>query len=254
MAYNPELRTPFGYGTGHVTLGELRDWLLVHHHPEYVRRLLAWLTHKGGFIGVGGGYREVQPTKDGFAPEGKSFHQNQTFADGFVGAAAVDLVVVNGSNAHRAPRWSDVPAQGSTEARTWGVHCNVPGEPWHMQPIEIDGWQSWKDAGSPAPVAGYPLPGESSQTSPPQPIVNPEEDDMTRWLVARTKEADAFLASPGIRGGAHHMPTTVPRRYPFLAMPDGRAYNIGTGKLVTDWGDVTKVPEAEALQYMGPKV
>lgn len=250
MTYNPELRVPFGYGAARITLGELRDWLLVHHHPEYVRRLLAWLTHKGGFIGAGGGYREVQPDEPGYAPEGESFHQNQTYSDGFVGAAAVDLVVVNGGNVHRAPRWSDVPAQGSAEAKRWGVHCNVPGEPWHMQPIEIDGWQSWKDAGSPAPEKNYPIPGENAP-----PPISTEEDDMTRWLVARTNDGhDKFYASPGIRGGAHHMPSVVPRRYPFVTMPDGKAYDVGSGTLVSDWGDVDKIPESLITQYMGPKV
>lgn len=254
MTYNPELRIPFGYGTAYTSLGELRDWLLVHHHLEYVRRLLAWLSHKGGFIGVGGGFREVQPDKDGFAPEGKSFHQDQHYSDGFVGAAAVDLVVRNGSNVHRAPRWDEVPAQGGAEAKTWGLHCNVPGEPWHMQPIEIDGWQSWKDAGSPAPEKNYPIPGESA----PQPIVNPEEDDMSRWIIARTSDTgDRFLASPGPRRGAFHVESEVQRNYPFAASDDGQAFALtanGDGKLVTSWGQVPKIPEASALAYMGKEV
>lgn len=193
MAYNPELRVPFGYRTARITLGELRDWLLVHHHPEFVRRLLAWLTHKGGFVGVGGGYREVQPDKDGFAPEGKSFHQDQTYSDGFVGAAAVDLVVVNGNNVHRAPRWSDVPAQGSAEAKTWGVHCNVGTEPWHMQPIEIDGWQSWKDAGSPAPEKNYPIPGDASPVPSPS---GTAQGVRRMFLVSRQSNSDTIWFSP----------------------------------------------------------
>lgn len=77
---------------------------------------------------------------------------------------------------------------------------------------------------------------------------------MTRWLVARTSEHDKFFGSPGIRGGAHHFPTVIPRSYPFLAMPDGKAYDIGSDKLVSSWGECRKVAEAAALQYMGPKV
>lgn len=253
MAYNPELRVPFGYGTARIALGELRDWLLVHHHPEFVRRLLAWLTHKGGFIGVGGGYREVQPDKDGFAPDGQSFHQDQHYSDGFVGAAAVDLVVVNGGQVHRAPRWSEVPAQGSAEAKTWGLHCNVSTEPWHMQCIEHDGWQSWKNAGSPAPAPNYPLPGES--TPPP---IDSEEDDMSRWIIARTSDTgDRFLASPRPRGGAYHVSSEVQRNYPFAASDDGQAFALtadGDGKLVTSWGQAPKIPQAAALAYMGKEV
>ncbi len=155
---------PYGYGTATRTLDWLEEWLLVHHHPEYVRRLVAWLESKDGVIGVGGGWRPGggQPDKPGFAPEGKSFHQNQRYADGFIGACAVDVVKANPGGVHRTVAWSDVPAQGSTAARIWGVHANVATEAWHIQPVEIDGWQSWVNAGSPAPVPGYPLP-----TDPP---------------------------------------------------------------------------------------
>jgi hypothetical protein len=27
-----------------------------------------------------------------------------------------------------------------------------------MQPVEIDGWQTWNDCGCPCPAAGYPIP------------------------------------------------------------------------------------------------
>src|SRR5690606_33185315 len=143
-----------------------------------------------GHIGPGGGWRAggAQPTKPGFAPEGKSFHQDQNFADGFCGAAAVDLVARNGTSVHRAPTWSEVPAQGSAEAKTWGVHCNVgtPGkvgsEPWHIQPIELDGWQTWWNQGRPAPVVGYPFPDRFPPDPDPEPEPTPapqpsEEDD-----------------------------------------------------------------------------
>jgi peptidoglycan hydrolase-like protein with peptidoglycan-binding domain len=50
------------------------------------------------------------------------------------------------------------------EAKRWGLHCNVtrPSEPWHIQPIEIDGYGTWvrggrKDFGSaPAPAPSAP--------------------------------------------------------------------------------------------------
>jgi hypothetical protein len=159
--YDPDMLTPFGYGTSFKALGDLDKWLREHHHPEYVRRLVSWLATKGGQVGVGGGWRDdgSQPDKPGFAPEGKSFHQNQCYDDGFIGACAVDLVAVNPGQVHRAPDWSEVAAQGSTEAATWGVHSNVSSESWHMQPVEIDGWQTWMDNGCPCPQANYPIPG-----------------------------------------------------------------------------------------------
>lgn len=159
-----DMLVPFAYQRSLRSLGWLQTWLLEHHHPEYVRRLVAWLDAQGGLVGVGGGWRPdgTQPDLPGFAPEGRSFHQNQRYSDGFIGAAAVDLVCRNGTKVHRSPTWAEVPRQGGVAARTWGVHCNIDSEPWHMQPVEIDGWQSWTNAGSPAPVAGYPLP-----TGPP---------------------------------------------------------------------------------------
>jgi hypothetical protein len=145
----------------------MRAWLLVHHHPEFVRRLMAWIESKQGQVGVGGGWRATgaQPARDGFAPEGRSFHQNQTFNDGFIGAAAVDLVARDGPDVnfnHDGVAWSMVPRQGSADAKKWGVHCNIDSEAWHMQPVEIDGWQSWVNAGRPAPKAGYPIPAPPS--------------------------------------------------------------------------------------------
>lgn len=178
------LQVPFGYQRALVSLGWLQDWLLVHHHPEYVRRLVAWLESQGGDIGVGGGWRYVQPDKSGFAPEGKSFHQDQSYADGFVGACAVDLVHRNGTNIHRAPYWSEVPAQGSKDAQVWGVHCNVSAEPWHMQPVEIDGWQSWVYAGRPAPKPNYPIPGTQ------------EAEQMINWKLPDSVLATVKSAPP----------------------------------------------------------
>jgi hypothetical protein len=173
---------PTGYGRSLLDI----DALFARHHvdkmhPEYARRLRAWIVAQGGHIGIGGSWRDTgsQPDKPGFAPEGKSFHQYQRFASGLVAFAAVDLVARNGDKIHRAPYWSEVPEQGGTEAAKWGVHCNIdkggnPGAPgtesWHMQPIEIDGWATWMGDGSPDPVANYPLP-----TDP-----DPEEPDMAR--------------------------------------------------------------------------
>lgn len=141
---------PSGYGTSMVTLDEL---FKKHHeakmHPEYARRLRAWLIAQEGRIGIGGSWRASQPPKPGFAPEGKSFHQTQQFASGRIAFCAVDLVHVNRGKNHRAPTWDEVPRKGSQEAKRWGLHCNVtkPSEPWHIQPIEIDGYGSWVRGG-----------------------------------------------------------------------------------------------------------
>lgn len=154
---------PWGYQTSYRSVAYARLRLMEHYHPEYVDRLCAWLVYKKGVIGIGGTWRAdgTQPDKPGFAPEGKSFHQNQKYSDGFIGATAVDLVVPRPGNTHSSGHvpWSLVPKPGSVEAQTWGVHCNISSESWHMQPVEIRGHTTWLKAGSPAPVADYPFPG-----------------------------------------------------------------------------------------------
>jgi hypothetical protein len=187
---------PLGYGVTVVPMAELRRIHEPRMHPEMARRLFAWLESKGGIFGIGGGWRLTQPDKPGVAPDGKSFHQTQTFASGFQGYCAVDLVVINAGQPHRAPIWPEVPAQGSTQAAKWGVHCNVgtPGvlgsEPWHMQPVEIDGYDSWVNAGRRDPVAGYVLP--SDPPKPPEATVRYFKlfaDSVTVW-----GSADGFTA------------------------------------------------------------
>lgn len=193
------LRVPCGYAERYKTLREVEADLLEHYHPEYVRRVLAWFHHKGGTIGPGGLWRAggAQPDKPGFAPEGRSFHQDQPYADGFVGACAIDLVAPDGPDAnlsHDGVSWAMTIPQGSEEAERWGLHCNVgfppTGEPWHLQPIEIDGWSTWWHNGRPAPQAGYPIPPEHDpyrvevvEPAPPpapapEPPELPEEDMM----------------------------------------------------------------------------
>lgn len=142
---------PTGYGSTMVTIDEL---FRRHHvdkmHPEFARRLREWLISKEGSIGIGGSWRAEQPPKPGFAPEGKSFHQSQQFASGRTAFCAVDLVHVTApGKAHRSPTWDEVPKKGSDEAKRWALHCNVtkPSEPWHIQPIEIDGYGSWVRGG-----------------------------------------------------------------------------------------------------------
>lgn len=158
---------PTGYGTRRVTLAQLRA---EHHpdkmHPEYARRLFAWLESMGGRVGIGGSWRLTQPTSGCplCVPEGKSFHQYQDWPSGRY-FAAVDLVQAHPTPGaqHIGMTWDVSIPQGSTEARKWGLHANVggppSGEPWHMQGIEYDGWQSWVNAGRPDLTYDYPIPG-----------------------------------------------------------------------------------------------
>lgn len=197
MAFNWELKVPYRYQTTYKTLRQIEAILLEHYHPEYVRRVLAWLHHHNGYVGIGGHFRAdgTQPDKPGFAPEGRSFHQNQKYADGFIGASAIDTIVIDGPDAndlHDPIKWSDVPIQDSAEADVWGLHANIdangnPGAPgtesWHIQwadahigGYDLDGWASWKAAGSPGIIPGYPLPPEHD----PYPPTDPEDPSMAR--------------------------------------------------------------------------
>lgn len=189
-----EVLYPWGYQRALVTearLKQLARWDLL--EAETGDRVMAWLRSRGGQIGVGGAVRFVQPDKAGFAPAGKSFHQLQKFKSGQEKYCAFDLVARNGANNHRSPRWAEVPKQGSGHAdiKNYGVHCNVDGEPWHMQPIEIDGWQTWVDNGRPHPNGNFPIKGATTKPSTPTtPTTSPP-------LASRTLK----LATPTMRGG-----------------------------------------------------
>ena len=188
---------PSGYGTSMVTVDELfKKHHVLKMHPEYARRLRVWLEAQGGRVGIGGSWRASQPAKPGFAPEGKSFHQSQTFAGGRVAFCAVDLVVAVPGKKHRAPTWDEVPKKGSVEAKRWGLHCNVtrPSEPWHIQPIEIDGYGTWvrggrKDFGS----APTPAPAPSAPKYPGKPLRLGSKGDavkLVQKVVGATQDGD----------------------------------------------------------------
>lgn len=152
---------PWGYQRLLVPLDRLKQLARIDlMEPEYAQRLFAWIVSRDGHIGIGGAVRFVQPEREGFAPPGKSFHELQSMAGGKF-FMAVDLVARNGSSIHRSPTWSEVPAQGSShpDIRDYGLHCNVGGEPWHMQAIEIDGYDSWVSRGRPRPNPNFPIKG-----------------------------------------------------------------------------------------------
>lgn len=180
---------PMGYGTDMVTLTQMKARHLNSMEPEFARRLFNWIEGQGGAIGIGGGRRTIQPTKPGFAPPGMSFHQDQRFADGTVWYSAVDLVHVNPGTVHRAPTVAECPQQGSAEAARWGVHINT-SESWHMQAVEIDGYQSWINAGRPRPKPNYPIPDLHPA---PVPVPPPSEDDV-QALVIKGDTAPSYWA------------------------------------------------------------
>lgn len=239
---------PYGYQTSFRTLEWLEEWLLVHHHPEYVRRLLIWLSSKGGEVGIGGGWRATQPVKPGFAPPGKSFHQDQQFADGFVGACAVDVVARNptGGN-HLTVTWAQVPRQGGFDARTYGVHANVSTEAWHIQPIEIDGYQSWLDAGRPAPVPNYSPP--ITPPPPPPPTITNITGVLDMVLIMK------FGANPDANWSGYFSPNGGVTRHPVRGMDHAAmlvklgALDAVTGARVTaeNWAGVSITADVAVL-------
>lgn len=163
---------PIFYGTRLVTFDVIEATFKPRMHPEAWRRFANFFLHQGGKFGPGGGYRATQPVKPGFAEPGKSFHQLQHFPSGDF-YSALDVVVVNPGYVHRAPRWEEVPKQGTYLAEQYGLHANVdpPPEPWHMQGIEVDGWQRWVNMGRPDLVYNRPILITAPRPQPPQPPV-----------------------------------------------------------------------------------
>ncbi len=167
---------PDGYGTRMVTIDQMRARHQAKMHPEFARRFFSYIIHKEGKLGVGGGWRDggAQPSGPTFAPEGKSFHQYQRFASGVVGYAAIDLVTTDGpdaSNEHDSITWAM-----TSDAPLFGLHTFIKSpieEPWHIQPVEIRGWQSWVDAGRKDPNPAFALPGAPLPQPNPVPPTGP---------------------------------------------------------------------------------
>jgi hypothetical protein len=176
---------PDAYGTGMLTLAQVKAKHGPHLHPEAARRLWALLEAYPGKFGVGGGYRPpgTQPNASGFAAPGRSFHEGQTFRSGITAYSAWDLVVVNPGGRHRAPTW----AEGELLV-PFGLHTFIgrkttttyDDESWHAQPIEIRGYTSWVDAGRPDPDPNFVLPAPPAvEPVPPEPVPSqyPFEDN-----------------------------------------------------------------------------
>lgn len=160
---------PWGYQKLLVPLDELKQRARIDlMEPEAAERMFSWVVSRGGEVGIGGAVRFFQPDLPGFAPSGMSFHELQLFFDGTKWFMALDLVVRNGDDIHRSPTWSEVPKQGSghPDIVAYGVHCNVNGEPWHMQLIEFDGWQTWVNNGRKRPNQNFPIKDVQEEPTP----------------------------------------------------------------------------------------
>lgn len=155
---------PIGYGARLVDLDTLTAAHSPNMHPEFRRRVFAWIKSRGGAVGIGGGWRApgTQPDAAGFAPPGKSFHESQPFPIGPC-YAALDLVVPT-TSIHAAPSVAH-----HAGAADYGLHFPIAGEPWHVQPIEIRGWSAWVNAGRPD-LHPLPLPEDDPMTTTPNPI------------------------------------------------------------------------------------
>ena len=193
----PEYLYPVGYGTSLATEAEMRRRYEPHMEPEFARRFFAWLRSRCGEIGCGGGRRTVQPEKPGFAPPGMSFHQDQRYCDGTVWYAAVDLVARNPGAVHRAPRPGECPPQGSGDAARWGVHINT-SESWHIQPVELDGYQSWIKNGRPRPRSpATRSPVAAARRRPPP--TSKGDDDVRLFICPGDPARPAVLLGDGWR-------------------------------------------------------
>ena len=179
-----EITYPVGYGTQRVTMADFKQRYEPRLHPEFAKRFFAFIEHKRGVIGVGGGWRTKPHPVSAASRAGRSFHQSQDWKSGEF-YAAFDLVQTNPEpgGIHIAPRWSEVPVQGSQDADDFGVHMNVASESWHMQPVEIDGFLNWHWNGRPDLFMGYPstLYGPQEPVPPQVPQFNPAMGFFSLW-------------------------------------------------------------------------
>ena len=93
---------------------------------------------------------------------------------------------------HRAPTWTE-----TVNAPTYGLHTFITApspEPWHMQCVEMRGYQTWIVNGRRDPLH-LDLPGE-------HPTPDPDEDDMPRFI---------YIAKP---------PNGSPADWPWLVVAD----------------------------------
>lgn len=248
---------PDGYGTARITMAEMQRR---HGHlmePEYARRLFSWFASKKGKFGIGGGWRPNPSNTSQASKQGKSFHQTQSFAGGFSGYAAVDIVAyVGGGKVHRAPTTNEVPWQGSAAARAAGIHANTGTETWHIQAVEMDGFDSWVNAGRKRPVPNYKITTPPvTVTLPPGipgfPKFSPQNGDFSLWPLATNK--------PVLRKGMSGQPSDAVRYMQGVARIcchlniaiDGYYGNqcIGATKAIQSWNGIRQTGIVDAATW-----
>lgn len=240
-----EILYPDGYGTARVTMAEMQRRHAYRMEPEFGRRLFAWLASKGGKIGIGGGWRPTPSSVSQASRLGQSFHQTQTFADGFKGYCGVDLVVyVGGGKVHRAPLRSEVPWQGTAEAQRRGVHANVIEETWHLQPVELDGWAHWNNNGHPRPKAGYPITGAVPIVPPPAipgfPPFDPVHGAFSLYPIAKNKAVLKKGMLPQPQDGIRYFQAVMRIRCHYVMAIDGYYGNqsAAAARAVRSWNNL----------------
>jgi hypothetical protein len=151
-------------------------------HPEVLRRFEALIhfAHKVGVpLGVGTGWRSLQPDKPGFAKNGNSWHQSCPLMPISATAFAIDTVP------NTSWPWLEERC-GNFGFRTFR---NVNNEPWHIQPTEIP--TARKYATSPPVIYKWDLPG----TQKP-PTVKPGDGDMTPEQAKQLADLHAAVTAP----------------------------------------------------------
>lgn len=201
MPFNWDLKVPAYYQGTYLSLRSVAR-ILEEEGYEWAtaRRHLALMHARGGSLGPGGTWRTTPHPVSLASQRGQSFHQDQDFANGHRGPAAIDYVWMDGPDAgtwHDGVPTGGVPVQGTPEALTFGIHANVGTvgtsgfESWHGQPIEIDGWGSATGNGShPAPAIdpNYILPANHN----PDPEVETEMKPFRKRVYDSRKAGGRF--------------------------------------------------------------
>jgi hypothetical protein len=260
-------RFPVGYGTHTLTLQQMHDHYIQHNaEPEYWERLFGWLAHTNGHVGIGAAWRGTPNSVSAASRAGHSFHQSQKMADGTYHFMAVDVVVRNPGHVHRAPHANEVPVQGSAEAAHWGIHANVghPGtrgfESWHLQAVEMDGYQRWVSHGRPRPDTNFGRPHGHVQMAAPAwlPSTPPHhEPRATMQQDPSSHSADVKLLQVELRTWHHSIHAVSDPGAPDSRYGPRVAWSVATwqrevGKIHADgvFGPATAAKWSEIAEYL----
>jgi hypothetical protein len=229
---------PHGYRSEYVTMARLIELHRPRLHPEMARRFFPWLASMGGVVGIGSGWRSNPHPVSAASMAGKSFHQDQRFRSDVVGFSAFDLVRANPGGDHVGVLWADTAG-----APDYGLHTFISGEPWHIQCVEMRGYETWRPAGRPDPIPGFPLPGL------PKPIPKPPREEEPLILQA-ARNRDAAGQPVHITNGVTRWPATPVHLARTIRDHDVRDYVHGHAIRSTSTDPITAVP-ADEIRAMG---